>query len=365
MKLHLYFARRFAYSFAMVFGIFLILFTLLDMVEQMRRFGSATVGFPQILRLSLLNVPSGIYQILPLIVVLATVVLYLSLARSSELIVSRAAGRSAIHSLTSPVLVSLLIGLLSVLVFNPIVAATSSLYEQVAASYRGEGDRVISVSREGLWLRQGSHLGQVVIRAARSNLDGTELDGVSFLGFGPDGQPSYRLEAQSAKLTPGAWKLSQAKQWQFKDSGNPEATAQSFEEFELSSNLTGEQIRDSFGKPGSIPIWDLPDFIEQLQDAGFSVRAYRVWFQMELALPLVLMAMVLVGAAFTMRHTRFGRTGQRVLMAVLIAFAFYFIRNFARVLGESGQLPVLLAAWAPPVAAILLISGILLHLEDG
>ena len=66
---------------------------------------------------------------------------------------------------------------------------------------------------------------------------------------------------------------------------------------------------------------------------------------------LLLVAMVLVAAGFTMRHTRFGRTGVMVLMALGLGFALYFVRNFAQVLGENGQIPPLLAAWGPPSAA--------------
>ena len=93
--------------------------------------------------------------------------------------------------------------------------------------------------------------------------------------------------------------------------------------------------------------------------------ALPIWLQTELALPVLMIAMVLVGAGFTMRHTRLGKTGIMVLAAVLVGFGFYFIRNFAQVLGESGQLPVTLAAWAPPFAGICLALGLLLHLEDG
>ena len=82
-------------------------------------------------------------------------------------------------------------------------------------------------------------------------------------------------------------------------------------------------------------------------------------------MPVFLAAMVLAGASFTMRHTRFGRTGLMVLMALGLGFALYFVRNFAQVLGENGQIPVMLAAWGPPVAALLLPAGLLLHLEDG
>ncbi|MGB3280062.1 MAG: LPS export ABC transporter permease LptG, partial [Pseudorhodobacter sp.] len=46
-------------------------------------------------------------------------------------------------------------------------------------------------------------------------------------------------------------------------------------------------------------------------------------------------------------------------------FAIFFLRNFAQILGENGQIPVYLAALSPPVAAVLLALGLLLHLEDG
>ncbi|MEY8842586.1 LptF/LptG family permease, partial [Cribrihabitans sp. XS_ASV171] len=99
--------------------------------------------------------------------------------------------------------------------------------------------------------------------------------------------------------------------------------------------------------------------------AGFNTKQHEVWLQVQLARPLFLVSMVLVGAAFTMRHVRFGGTGVAVLTAVLLGFALYFIRNFAQILGENGQIPIILAAWAPPVAALMLTFGLLLHAEDG
>jgi lipopolysaccharide export system permease protein len=269
------------------------------------------------------------------------------------------------RSLISPIIVALLIGIFAVAVFNPIVAATSKQYELAANRHAQGTSSVLSISREGLWLRQGGPEGQTVIRATQTNLDGTELFGVSFMGFGPEGVPTYRIEARSARLTDGAWELTNAKQWRLDGTANPERDASLHDTLRLTSDLTLDRIRDSFGTPASIPIWELSGFIEQLERAGFSARSHRVWLHMELALPLMMVAMVLIGAGFTMRHTRFGRTGAMVLAALGLGFAIYFIRNFAQILGESGQIPHWLAAWSPPTAAILLSLGILLNLEDG
>ncbi len=365
MTLHLYFARRFLYSLLGVTGAFVAILSLLEFVDQIRRFDTDRVTLFQLAGLTLLKVPEGVYRILPLIMILATLALFLALARSSEMVVTRASGRSALRTLVAPVVTALLAGVFGIAVLNPIVAATSQRYETLSDRLSGEASRIVSISREGLWLRQGGADGQTVIRAQHTNLDGTVLSQVTFLGFDPDGAPVFRIEADRARLVDGAWQVTGAKRWRFDGGGNPERQAETADELTLASDLTPDQIRDSFGTPSAIPIWELPAFIDRLETAGFSARQHRVWLQMELANPLLLAAMVLTAAAFTLRHTRFGKTGIMVMLALVMGFSLYFIRNFAQILGETGQIPIALAAWGPPIAAILLPLGLLLHLEDG
>jgi lipopolysaccharide export system permease protein len=365
MILHRYFARRFVLSFLLITLVLFILIALTGLLEETRRDYADTVTFRDLVILTLLDTPQKINLILPLNMVLATVVLFLSMARSSEMVITRASGRSALETLMSPLVVAFVIGVIVVGMFNPIVAATSKRYEQVSDSYRTGGASALSISEEGLWLRQGTAEGQTVIRAWRSNNDGSVLYDVTFISYARDGGPIRRIEAQSAALGPDGWELRTAKSWPLGAGINSEGNAETFETLTIPSSLTAERIRDSFGTPGAISIYALPEFIQQLELSGFSPRRHKVWLQTELARPLFLIAMVLVASAFTMRHTRSGGTGVAVLSAVLLGFGLYFIRSFAQILGENGQIPVILAAWAPPLAAIMLALGILLHREDG
>lgn len=364
MILHRYFARRFFVTFLGVATVFFLIMLFIDLVDQIRRYANEDASILDLLGLTLLNIPQAIYAILPLIMILASIALFLSLARSSEMVVTRAAGRSALRALLGPLLVALLIGLTGVAVLNPIVAGTSKEYEARGDALRGNAS-VLSIGSSGLWLRQGTAEGQTVIRAEGANLDGTRLSQVTFLTFAPDGRPSQRINAASAELITGAWVLREAKAWELTVGTIPEANARTIESLTVPSTLTPDQIRDSFGTPSSIPIWELPAFIERLRASGFSAQRHLVWFHTELAMPAFLVAMVLIGASFTLRHQRGGRTGLMVMLAIILAFVIYFVRNFAQVLGENGQLPALLAAWAPPAAAIALSLGILLHNEDG
>ena len=365
MTMHLYFARRFFVYFMGLTAVFFVLLVLFDLMEQLRRFSVQELGLVNILQLLVLNVPKELYQIFPLIMILSPLVLFLNLARSSELVVARASGRSGLMILIAPLAVALGIGLFGVTTLNPIVAATTKQYDQLSILYRTGVSRAVSIGSTGLWLRQGGDFGQTVIYARGANHDASILIDVDFVSYHDDGGPRERIRAARAELRDGEWHVTDAKIWPLDRGINSEKLAETKAQLTIPTSLTSDQIQDSFGKPRAISVWELPTLINQLEEAGFSARRHQMWLHLELSQPIFLVAMVLVAAAFTMGHTRMGRTGLASLAATLSGFGLYYIRNFARILGENGQIPIELAAWAPPLASVLLALGLLLHMEDG
>jgi len=372
MTLTLYFVRRFLRDFFWVcVGVSLVML-LIDSIEQIRRFGQDGVGMVQIGLLAALNLPATINALLPLLSVLAGVAMFLGLARTSELVVVRASGRSALRMAFVPAVIAFLLGALALAALNPIAAATAKRYDQLASRIQRGDSPAASIGRDGVWLRQaGAGAGnaevmrQSVIHAQRANADATELFDVTVMEYALDLGPIRYLQAAGATLEPGAWVLADVKEWPLADSPNPETEAVRHASLRLASDLTADRIRDSFGAPGDIAIWDLPDFIAALDRAGFSSRRHAAWLQKELAQPLMLAAMVLIAAAFTMRHARRGRTGLMALLAFGTGVVAMLLRNFAQAMGENGLLPVMLAAWAPPLVAILGALTLILFLEEG
>ncbi|MEM9392464.1 MAG: LPS export ABC transporter permease LptG [Pseudomonadota bacterium] len=363
MTLQLYFARRYLLTFMAIFLAFFGIMMLADIVENIRSINVEGFGFQKAAYFAFLATPKKLYEIVPLIALFATTALFLKMARTSELIVTRAAGRSAIRSLFAPVVVAMMLGGLFVSVFNPIVAATSRIADEERDDIRGRS--VLSLSQNGLWLRQNTVDGQMVIHALSTSQDGTTLYNATFLGFDASGQPVERVAAAQARLVPGAWDLADAVIWDLEQATNGQASNQAVPWQRVPTTLTLDEIRDSVGDPSDIPIWELPAFIERLEEAGFAARSHRVWLQTELAAPLFMVSMVLISSAFTMRHTRFGRTGLMVLFAVMLGFALFFFKSFAQVLGETGKIPIMASAWVPPIAGISLALALLLHQEDG
>lgn len=369
MILARYVARRFLRSFLTIAGAFLLILLLIDMIEMIRRFADRGIGLGGALRLAGLNVASSFYAILPLLTVLAGIALFLNLARTSEMVAIRASGRSALKVVTAPAVTAALVGALTVGLLNPLVAVTGARFDEAVAEIERSSRQTVSVGDSAVWLRQAvaqgtDEAGQIVIRARRASPDATTLYDATFLVFDDASGPVRRIDAREARLVPGAWQLSQVRDYPLTDP-NPQAAATTAPQLELASDLTAQRIREGFGRPEAVSIWQLPGFIAGLERAGFSAARHRVWLQMELARPLMMAAMVLLAAAFTMRHMRGRSTGGAVLLAFGAGIGLFFLRNLAQILGDNGQVPPVLAAWTPPLVGGLLAVALILTREDG
>ena len=366
MRMYRYILVRFLLNLVKVQIAFLLLIFVIDGVEQAQLLAAYDAPKLETLRLVTLRAPQYVMKIFPLVLMLASLTTFVGLSRSSELVVMRASGQSAIKLLMIPVIATLLIGVILTAVVNPIVAATIRKTDALLAEYNIGGQSLVSLGSTGIWLRQGGAESQFVIQADRTSFNGSILFNVNLFEFTLDGQLTRRIQAQSARLADGEWLMRNGTDWRF-DYTNTESpiTSIPFEDLPLKTTLTSQEILEKFASPEAVSIWDLPALIERLDQAGFSSQRQRLFLQSELARAVVLVAMVLIGAGFSMRHARFGQTGIMVLLAVFSAFLLYSLKSIAESLGATGAIPIELAAWGPGAAGILLTMGLLLHLEDG
>jgi lipopolysaccharide export system permease protein len=372
LTLGAYVARRFLMLAAASFLAVFALVTLVDLVELLGSNDKGQADFVDLLGLALLRAPSITITAAPFTVLLAAMSCFAWFARTSELVVTRAAGVSVWRLVAPALIVAVGMGAVSFAVYNPIAAALAERFDALESQIFGRSSSRLSVAGGGIWLRQGGEGGQTVIRASRASQEIDRLWRVSVFQFGPDDRFVRRIDARRAVLEPGYWQLNGARSWTLPPGGElaadqamAETQAESSPVIRIPTNLTRAQIQESFAPPQTIAFWDLPGFIAVLEESGFSSSRHRLHWHTLLAAPAVYVAMVLVGAAFSMRHARSGGLGGMALGCVLTGFGYFFLSDVAGALGASGAVPVLLAAWGPPLAAVLLALGLLLHFEDG
>ncbi len=360
ITLSVYLAKQFLISTLMVLSIFVSLAFIFDLVELMRQVsGVNNIGIGVLMSMTMLKLPTLIIQMAPYTVLGGAMWTFLRLTRSNELIVARASGVSAWQFLTPVLLVTFLIGVIMILVMNPIAASMLQRYQQLDATYLSGRPNLLAVSESGIWLREAAPTGQTVIHAVRLGEEGRELHEVTVFRYAGNDKFSQRIDAARAILADGEWLMSDA--WITGRGQAPEFHPQ----LSVKTSLTTSQIQDSFAPPETMSVLDLPQFIDVLEQAGFTATRHRLHFQSILAMPLLFSAMVLVAAGFSLRITRQGGLGLMVSGGFSMAFALFFLSNIAVTMGTSGNLPVALAAWAPASISALLGLAILFNSEDG
>jgi lipopolysaccharide export system permease protein len=129
--------------------------------------------------------------------------------------------------------------------------------------------------------------------------------------------------------------------------------------------LTAEQARETFSTPETVPFWQIPESIEMAERAGLSAAGYRLQYQKLLAGPFMLVAMVLLAAAFSLRFFRIGGVQRMVLAGVTSGFMLYVISKLTDDLAVAALIAPALAAWLPVIMGAMTGFVALLHLEDG
>lgn len=357
--LHKYLARQFLVGVGLVFAVFLFLAFSIDFVDLIDRTADKHVPTGAVAMMCFFQLPDLGMKLLPFAVLLGGIFSFVRLSRSHELQAIRAAGFSAWNILAAPLAASATLGLSVVLLFTPISARMLVEFTQLEAKFIHGQASQLAVSSNGLWLRQGDANAQSVIHALHVAKQGVELEDVIIFLYGAGDAFLGRIDASSASLDRGAWTLRNA--W-VSDRGG---SLQSHPTYVLPTTLTPARIQESFASPDTLSFWTLPSFIAAARRAGFSATRYLLYFDSLLILPALFCAMVLMAASFSLRLARLGGLGQVVLLGALAGFGVYFFGNVATALGETGILPVPLAAAAPATAAILIGLSLVFHHEDG
>ncbi|EJW11874.1 putative Permease [Rhodovulum sp. PH10] len=360
-RLARYFGRRFLSASLTVFvGVFGLV-VLVDYIELMRRSaGEANATALLAAGISLTRVPQIMERILPFAVLVGAMMCYLNLSRRLELVVARSAGMSAWQFVTPAVVVALGIGAFATMVYNPVAAALQEQSKRLEdQAFNNAQQSSLQATGTGFWVRQKSVDGQSIVNAATSADQGVRLGGVTVFMYDHTGRFVERVEAKAAVLEEGHWRLIEARRYPV------DAPPQVLPTYQIQTNLTLAQVRETFATPETVSFWDLPFFIEMAEHAGLAAAGYRLQYQKLISRPALLAAMVLVAAAFSLRFFRFGGVQKMVLAGVLAGFSLYVLSKVTEDLSKAELLNPVVAAWLPVTIGVLTGLVPLLYQEDG
>ncbi|MDN3718913.1 LptF/LptG family permease [Roseibium salinum] len=300
----------------------------------MRR-GGDREGFSvlRVALISVLRVPLLLEQVIPFTVLFGSIAAFVTLSRGLELVVTRASGVSVWQFCMPAITVGIALGILSITIYNPAAVWFQQKSDEAAAGLFGTEESFLLQNSNDVWVRQDGLDGESVLLAKQLLDGGTRLMGVTVFTFDKDGTFRERIEAKQARLGHEIWYLDDAIVY------TTEQDPQYYGRYQVSTFLTATEVRESIGSPESISFWNLPRFIELARNAGLPAYRYNLQYQTLLARPLLLVAMILIAAAVSLKVSRFGGLGTMILGGILSGFVLYVLTELAKDFGGRWHRP--------------------------
>ena len=365
MKLISYITTQYlkAVSWSALGIIFLIL--LLDGSDQANFMSTRGITPIHGLYNSLYRLPDFLLQTLPLIVLVSGMVTFIRLSKSMEIIAAKTSGFTIRQILIGPVSMTLLIGIMATAFLNPISSAMNSSSNQYLISLGISNATDIQLNSKGIFLREEFESVHVIIIADKIDSLGTTLYNAKRMELSKSNVFISRVQAPTSNLIENSWIMKDATSWQIVKQGDTKKIDKSTHtQLTFDTSITQEQILNSFSDPRMISIWQLPNFINQLQNSGFDARRHLRYFQTELARPLILISMLLVACAFTATIKIRKSLSIAVVLCLLTGFSLYSFGRLISSLADNHQLPLLISSVGPPLCGIFLSLSILMFRED-
>jgi len=276
---------------------------------------------------------------LPLAVFMGTLVAYYNLIKSSEGIIISSAGRSPYQSATPFLIGACIIGIVAATIINPY---------SVNLSKKNISDYHLKMIDNSIWLRETSNNGFLTTHAMNMTMKKGDIHFKKVNLYIQDSKFKLieRVSADTAVLSTKGIDIQNAL---VVDSNGKTKK----EKRHITTSLNPQTVLDRYLQPKQISFWELPSFIIKMNKIGAPIRGHLIQFWTLLFLPLTMMAMTILGIAFSQTKQRRNYSfGIKFSIGILTCFAIYFIVNLFNALGATGALPPLLSIIAPQLIII-------------
>ncbi len=309
------------------------------------------VSLMVVARLFVYRLPEVILLTVPMSSLLATLLTFGRLSVNSEIVAIQAAGISFRRVLRPVLGISAVLAMLT-LIGNETIVPFSNRASENLMKYEILQERP-SVLKERVFLKdeQNGELKRVLYLGKLRPREGLMSD-ILVQEF--DAGKLRRIStAVRGTWKSGEWWVEQGEVFEVADAGKVNLLFR-FDRQRLLLNLSPEQLEKASRRPAEMSSIELLAHINILKAQGANLLPLWVLFHLKLSVPWSAMILAVLGASIGVRTPRRGGSGIGFGLCIIIVFAYYVVMSFSRALGETGNIPPLLAAWLPNVTFLLL-----------
>ena len=343
---------------------FLALFFFFDLVDELQYLGKNAAGAVSAdansyqIRHALLYValliPSHLYELVPISVLIGTIFVMARLAQSSEYTILRTSGLEPWRALRLLLSLGAFFVVLCFAIGDYVAPTADRAAQLLKARYQGR----ITIGQTGAWLKEKQAYNSYVVNVRALTSD-NEMQGVRVFEFDNKGLLTSITQSPLARFgKDDSWQLQGGTRTDFAvRTAQPSAGETGRDSAKISINpitsfrwptgISSENVSVAVLKPERMGTLDLFNYVRHLNANGQSAQRYEIEFWKKVFYPLSCLVMVVLALPFAYLHFRSGGIAGYVFGGVMIGISFFLLNNVFGYIGNLQNWQPWLAAAAP------------------
>jgi lipopolysaccharide export system permease protein len=323
---------------ALVVLVLLALGALFLFISQQDDIGTGGYTASQAMLFVALNLPSYLFQLLPVGALIGALLGLGNLARGSELVVMRASGVTTARMCLWLGLSGIILGIV-MLALGEVVAPPLEKYARQLKVFSKYSEFSFAGKR-GTWVRDGD----TIISIEQQSAD-ARYGGVQVFKFDGERRLQYVGRAESASVDDGhRWLLEGYAETRFANGGTESERSDTKE---VRSTLTADFLGLAVVEPETMGLRDLRAYIAHLQRNDLDSSPFEAAFWARIARVAAMLLVVMLALPFALGPMRTSGQGSRTVIGILIGAGFVLVSQTLENSGQLFDLPPWVVGWGP------------------
>jgi lipopolysaccharide export system permease protein len=332
-----YLAREVYAATAFVFVGFLVLFAFFDLINELGDLGKGNYRLPHVMLYVFLTLPSHVYELAPIAVLIGTLYALSHLASNSEFTVMRVSGLSPLRAAGTLARICIVFVLLTYAFGELITPFAEKAAQQLRLSALSSS--LAQELRTGLWVKDDSRFVNV-----REVLPDASMRNIKVYDFDSE----FRLQtvseaARGEYQADNVWRLSNVVRTHFKEG---KISLEKLPEMLWTSVLTPSMLSVLIVQPERMSAWNLYQYTRHLDSNNQKTERFEIALWKKLVYPFAALVMMALALPFAYVHVRSGGVGMKIFLGIMLGILFHMLNSLFSHLG-------LLQNWSPLTSAIL------------
>ena len=339
----------------LIFYSFGIILNLFEEIEFFKNINSS-LFLPLIL--TSIYIPSLIIKLLPFIIFISSMWYLLQLRNSKDLITLKIFGYSNFKIFFMLGLFSFMFGWFVLFTVNPITSTMMKYYEKTKSNYSIDIDHLVSINKNGLWIKENLNNGYRIISAdeTRNNI----LTNVKIFILNENYFLEKKISAKSGDIENNEWILNDV----IIENFNEDTSKEKLSSYSIRSEYNFEKINSLFKNFDTMSFLELILNYQNLQDRGYNKTYLDQNLNSMLSLPFFLFIMTALSAILTMSTLKKSNNFTFIVVGIIACVAIYYFKDLSLALGQTDRISLSLSAWIPVVSIGLLSSIGILQINE-